>query len=242
MNNNIDLTEERVFRDNQEKSDFHKVPWKSDKSFNSELNDSFEFNDIRITNNNINNTITFNNSDNYFLRWNIESDTVDFVIDELIEDTILTYKKIKSKYTENKYDKKDIFGCKREYTIRENTHCLPWRKEYKDTKDIEVSSLLIEKDIRENTSNHLFQTPKEKCDDAWWFVENMIDSRDLYQFHKDLLPFRKHIPWEYIDGEKNPLNTWNLEEDFEDKNIEMPSDSFFLRNPEHLQVVQLSLN
>ena len=53
MNNNIDLTEERVFRDNKEKSDFHKVPWKSDKSFNSELNDSFEFNDIRITNSNI---------------------------------------------------------------------------------------------------------------------------------------------------------------------------------------------
>ena len=60
MNNNIDLTEERVFRDNQEKSDFHKVPWKSDKSFNSELNDSFEFNDIRITNNNINNLFCHN--------------------------------------------------------------------------------------------------------------------------------------------------------------------------------------
>ena len=238
MNNNIDLTEERVFRDNQEKSDFHKVPWKSDKSFNSELNDSFEFNDIRITNNNINNS----NTNNYNNRNNIESDTVDFVIDEHIEDTILTYKKIKSKYTENKYDKKDIFGCKREYTIRENTHCLPWRKEYKDTKDIEVSSLLIEKDIRENTSNHLFQTPKEKCDDACWFVENMIDSRDLYQFHKDLSPFRNYIPWEYISGEKNPLNTWNLEEDFEDKNIVMPTDSFFLRNPEYQQEVQLSLN
>ena len=34
MNNNIDLTEERVFRDNKEKSDFHKVPWKSDKILN----------------------------------------------------------------------------------------------------------------------------------------------------------------------------------------------------------------
>ena len=50
------------------------------------------------------------------------------------------------------------------------------------------------------------------------------------------------MPWEYISGEKNPLNTWNLEEDFEDKNIEMPTDSFFLRNPGHQQVVQLSLN
>ena len=241
MNNNIDLTEERVFRDNQEKSDFHKVPWKSDKSFNSELNDSFEFNDIRITNNNINNTITFNNSDNYFLRWNIESDTVDFVIDEHIEDTILTYKKIKSKYTENKYDKKDIFGCEREYTIKKNDHQLPWKKEYKDTKDVVVSSSLIEKDLKDHTCNYLFHTPEEKRD-VCWFLENMEDSRDLYQFHKDLLPFRKHMPWEYISGEKNPLNTWNLEEDFEDKDIDMPNDSFFLRNPELQQAVQLSLN
>ena len=232
MNNNIDLTEERVFRDNQEKSDFHKVPWKSDKSFNSELNDSFEFNDIRITNSNI---ITFDNLDRYFLQWNNAYDTVDLDIDECIEFE-------KSKYSKNSYSKKDIFGCEIEYTIKKNDHQLPWKKEYKDTKDVVVSSSLIEKDLKDHTSNHLFQTPKEKCDDAWWFVENMIDSRGLYEFHKDLLPFRKHIPWEYIDGEKNPLNTWNLEEDFEDKNIEMPSDSFFLRNPEHLQVVQLSLN
>ena len=231
MNNNIDLTEERVFRDNKEKSDFHKVPWKSDKSFNSELNDSFEFNDIRITNSNI---ITFDNLDRYFLQWNNAYDTVDLDIDECIEFE-------KSKYSKNSYSKKDIFGCEIEYTIKKNDHQLPWKKEYKDTKDVVVSSSLIEKDLKDHTCNYLFHTPKEK-QDICWFVENMIDSRDLYQFHKDLLPFRKHIPWEYIDGEKNPLNTWNLEEDFEDKNIEMPSDSFFLRNLEHQQVVQLSLN
>ena len=231
MNNNIDLTEERVFRDNKEKSDFHKVPWKSDKSFNSELNDSFEFNDIRITNSNI---ITFDNLDRYFLQWNNAYDTVDLDIDECIEFE-------KSKYSKNSYSKKDIFGCNKEYNIMKNYHHLPWKKEYKDTKDVVVSSSLIEKDLKDHTCNYLFHTPKEKRD-VCWFLENMEDSRDLYQFHKDLLPFRKHIPWEYIDGEKNPLNTWNLEEDFEDKNIEMPSDSFFLRNLEHLQVVQLSLN
>lgn len=234
MNNNIDLTEERVFRDNKEKSDFHKVPWKSDIIPDSKLNELLEFDDIEITSNNSNNIITFNNSDRYILQWNTVYDTIDYDIDEYIEFE-------KSKYSKNNYCEKDIFGCDIEYNIMKNYHHLPWKKEYKDTKDVVVSSSLIEKDLKDHTCNYLFHTPKEK-QDICGFVENMIDSGDLYQFHKDLLPFRKHIPWEYMDGEKNPLNTWNLEEDFEDKNIEMPTDSFFLRNPGHQQVVQLSLN
>ena len=104
MNNNIDLTEERVFRDNEEKSDFHKVPWKSGIIHDSKLNELLEFDDIEITSNNINDIITFNNLDRYFLQWNNAYDTVDLDIDEYIK-----FKK--SKYSKNSYSKKDIFGC-----------------------------------------------------------------------------------------------------------------------------------
>jgi len=46
-------------------------------------------------------------------------------------------------------------------------------------------------------------------------------------------PYKKRIPWDYVKGEKNPLNTIHLDEDFKDEDIEMPPDSHYVFQTGH---------
>ena len=76
-----------------------------------------------------------------------------------------------------------------------------------------------------------------ECDEEatpYFILQNHITSRD-YEYE-----VQKSIPWVYKKGEKNPINTWDLDDEFEDADIEMPKDGYFLNHAG--RPIQIGLN
>ena len=73
-----------------------------------------------------------------------------------------------------------------------------------------------------------------KDDSRYTKLIERLENEDIQENHA--------IPWRHVKGEKNPLNTWDLPDDFMDKEISMPGDSFFLHPLGNADNIQLGIN
>lgn len=220
MNNFIDLTEKRVFKDEPELfiDDIKKVPWKK-KSYEYELEEhegrgeTSSFHDpydiiFRYGNNDTYINITNFYPNNYF----------DIVYDTYNSTTSTTYT---TRHYKIKATPVDIFG--KSYKLKETgtPKIIPWKK-LKMKDDGMISHYLPwrkRKNIYNFPDDSSLHIPFVGC------VFNDDSEFGWKTFTKN----KNDIPWHnYTKGEKNPINTWDLPDDFYDSDIEMPKDSWFL--------------
>lgn len=246
MNNTIDLTEKRVFKDKVKEEITKLIPWKKskndgDNSIYRQSNSTYTTTSPNRFNGNM--YITFNTGRSSF---NLSTQNLYFDIDDWVdthtsfdlyyddfEGTSTIQRRIRLDVDNNPTD---IFGKKKKRDSESYFKPrIPWNSKAKET---------IKKEIPWKERNR--RSLKRRSLEAEWYLPEIpfvgyeLGQEENLHFNK---PEKSKIPWKnYVKGEKNPINSWNLPEDFEDKDIEMSNDSWFLRPESQQRHWQLGIN